>query len=269
MSAWNIDPYRRARALWTLLTPGTAAAAAATASALSSICASVITCSAGRASFHATWATNALTTSAPAASAHHSDGKNHATAIAATTGTELSASDPPRGSAGNDEQPLLENNARHRDRERERARQGVPAAAHQRYYRVARKLPRGECKRDGDEEGDERLDLAVAIGMVLVRRSHPVPDAEDQREVCDQVGGGMDRVSDKRLRGEHKADHRLRRCDRYIHRDAEEGYPPDQPDPLLRRRRHGSRPFRGALTRTINNYIMENGLTLEEYVGVE
>ena len=68
--------------MWTLLTPVTDVATAATSAALEPISASVSSCRAGLASVQATYTTNALTASAPAESIHHSEGNSQPSATA-------------------------------------------------------------------------------------------------------------------------------------------------------------------------------------------
>ena len=65
--------------------------------------------------------------------------------------------------------------------------------------RMLSEFPCDEGQGDCDEQGDERLDLAVAVGVLLVGRRDPVAHAEDDGEVGHQVRDGVNRVRDESL----------------------------------------------------------------------
>ena len=94
---------------------------------------------------------------------------------------------------------------------------------------VRAQLKRGDRERDRDEHGHKRLDLAVSVWMVLVGRRHPVPHAEDDGQVGNEVGRGMHRVRHKRARREHHATDGLRHGNGDVHRHSRVRHPPRPP----------------------------------------
>ena len=62
------------------------------------------------------------------------------------------------------------------------------AALGDRVDRVMHQLEGERREGEADEGRDHRLDLAVAVRMLLVGRGRPIADAEDDGEVRDQIG---------------------------------------------------------------------------------
>ena len=121
--------------------------------------------------------------------------------------------------------PAVEYLLRHHGDERHGKGQGVRrrrVATKQRAHAVPADLHRDAGDHQPDERRDDGFDLAVPVGVVVIGRGNPEPDAQHKRGVGDEVGEGVHGVREKRLRRKRDAAGELRPRDQEVDGGADE-----------------------------------------------